>query len=49
MKNIYEKLKHMEDNKYPVLRMYLENMIKAKGNKNKYSLNKLYLFNNTLI
>jgi hypothetical protein len=38
----------IDDNKYPVLRKYLENINKAKDNKNKYSLDKLYLFNNTL-
>jgi hypothetical protein len=45
---IIEKLKHMDDNKYPVLRKYLENMNKTKDNKNKYSLDNLYLFNNAL-
>jgi hypothetical protein len=43
---IYEKLKEMYKDKYPVLRRYLEN--KYKEDNNKYSLDHLYLFNNVL-
>ena len=41
-----EKLNRMYKDKYPVLQRYLEN--KNKKDKNKYSLDHLYLFNNVL-
>ena len=42
---LIEKLSHMSDNKYPVLRMYLDHRY---NNDNNNLLNYLYLFNNAL-
>jgi len=45
---INEKLKHMDESKYPVLSIYLNNKINEKPDNNKYSLNNLSVFNNAL-
>ena len=44
---INEKLKHMDQNKYPVLKKYLDK-VNDKTYKNKNSLDKLNIFNNAL-
>ena len=46
-KYITEKLTHMDENKYPVLRKYLGHK-NNKDVKNNYSLDKLNLFNSVL-
>ena len=46
-KYINEKLEHMDDSKYPVLKQYLSSKIDISG-KNKYSLDNLNLFNSVL-
>ena len=45
-KYINEKLSHMDENRYPVLKTYLDFINNAE--ENKYSLNNLSLFNNAL-
>ena len=48
-KYINEKLEHMDENKYPVLKKYLEYLnTNNKGKQNNYSLDNLNLFNNVL-
>ena len=47
-KYIKEKMSHMDDSRYPVLKMYLEYISGSKKDKNELSLNKLNIFNNTL-
>ena len=47
-KYIIEKMSHMEDNKYPLLKYYLDSYNKDNSDKNKYSLNDLDLFNGVL-
>jgi hypothetical protein len=48
-KYINEKLEHMDENKYPVLKKYLEHSnTNNKGKQNNYSLDNLNLFNNVL-
>ena len=47
-KYIIEKMSHMEDNKYPFLKYYLDSYNKDKSDKNKYSLEDLNLFNTVL-
>ena len=47
-KYIIEKLKHMDDSQYPILKIYLDYKYNDKQNKNKNILDNLYLFNNTL-
>jgi len=42
------KLEHMDENKYPVLRLYLESLKNEKGANNNYSLDNLDLFNKVL-
>ena len=44
---LMEKLKHKEENKYPVLSKYL-NYYNSKKSEEKYSLDNLVVFNNTL-
>ena len=47
-KYISEKLSHMDENKYPILKKYLENQNNNKNENDDYSLDNLYLFNTTL-
>ena len=48
-KYINEKLEHMDENKYPVLKKYLEHLnINDRDKQNNYSLDNLNLFNNVL-
>ena len=48
-KYINEKLEHLDENKYPVLKKYLEHFnTNNKGKQNNYSLDNLNLFNNVL-
>ena len=47
-KYIIEKMSHMEDNKYPLLKYYLDSYNKDKSDKNKYSLEDLNLFKTVL-
>ena len=42
------KLKHMDETKYPVLKIYLESLENEKGVNNNYSLDNLDLFNKVL-
>ena len=46
--NINEKLNHMDEDKYPVLKKYLENLNNNEVEQNNYSSNNLNLFNNVL-
>ena len=45
---INEKLSHMEENKYPVLKNYLHKILNKKEDTNKYSLDKLNIYNTAL-
>jgi len=47
-KYINEKLSHMDENRYPVLKSYLDFINKDKSEENNFSLNNLSLFNNAL-
>ena len=47
-KYISEKLTHMDEDRYPVLKAYLDSLNNDKSEENKYSLNNLNLFNNVL-
>ena len=47
-KYIYKKLSYMDKSKYPVLRMYLEDKINNKSDKNQYLFKGLNLLNDTL-
>ena len=47
-KYIIEKLSHMDENKYPILKKYLEYQNKDKNENDDYSLDNLYLYNTTL-
>ena len=47
-KYIIEKLSHMDDNKYPILKKYLEYQNTNRNESDDYSLDNLYLFNTVL-